>query len=94
MPMFSVRAWSPVLVVVSMVLFSRLVDRLNGPQISSVLNSIGDSGRETIAAMFQPVDDDAATSTTCSIPFDAENSAPPRADVAISRRAAHGIDVR
>jgi uncharacterized membrane protein len=75
-PMFSVMLVA-VLVVVSMVLFSRLVDRLNGLQISSVLNSIGDSGRETIAAMFQPVDDDAATSTTCSIPFDADKLGPP-----------------
>ena len=43
-----------VLVIVSMMLFAGLVQRLNELQINNVLYAIGDSGREVIRTMFQP----------------------------------------
>lgn len=45
------------LLVISMVLFARLVQSLNNLQISNVLHTIGDRGREVIAAMFERVDE-------------------------------------
>jgi uncharacterized membrane protein len=44
-----------VLVIASMLLFARLVERLNDLQINSVLCIIGDSGRDVIKTMFQPL---------------------------------------
>jgi uncharacterized membrane protein len=45
------------LVILSMVLFARLIQRLNDLQISSVLKTIGDRGREVIREMFQRLDE-------------------------------------
>ena len=44
-----------VLVIASMLLFARLVERLNDLQINNVLCIIGDSGRAVIKTMFQPL---------------------------------------
>ena len=55
-PMFSVLLVGT-LVIGSMLLFARLVERLNDLQINNVLYAIGDSGREVIGAMFQPSDE-------------------------------------
>ncbi len=46
-----------VMIVVSMLLFSRLVQRLNDLQITSVLRLIGDKGREVIRDMFQHLEE-------------------------------------
>ena len=51
------------LVILSMLLFARLIQRLNDLQISSVLKTIGDRGRKTIRQMFQRLDE-ASDSTT------------------------------
>jgi uncharacterized membrane protein len=48
------------LVILSMVLFARLIQRLNDLQISSVLKTIGDRGREVIREMFQRLDEASA----------------------------------
>lgn len=53
-PMFSVLVVG-FLVIFSMILFARMVERLNELQINNVLYSIGDSGRDVIRAMFQPL---------------------------------------
>jgi uncharacterized membrane protein len=45
------------LVIVSMVLFARLIQRLNDLQISSVLQTIGERGRAVVRDMFQRLDD-------------------------------------
>src|SRR5215475_5470751 len=45
------------LVILSMVLFARLIQRLNDLQISSVLKTIGDRGRAVIRSMFQRLDE-------------------------------------
>jgi uncharacterized membrane protein len=47
-----------ILLVTSMLLFSRLVQRLTDLQITSVLQLIGDKGREVIREMFRHLDDD------------------------------------
>jgi uncharacterized membrane protein len=59
-PMFSVLL-VVVLVIISMILFSRLVERLNDLQISNVLHLVGDKGREIIRQMFEPRDKRAIT---------------------------------
>jgi uncharacterized membrane protein len=46
-----------VLVVLSMVLFARLIQRVNDLQISSVLKAIGDKGRAVISDIFQRLDE-------------------------------------
>jgi uncharacterized membrane protein len=46
-----------ILIVVSMLMFSRLMHRLNDLQISNVLNLIGDEGRAVIADMFGRLSD-------------------------------------
>ena len=43
-----------ILIIVSMLLFSRLMQRLGDLQISNVLHLIGDQGRAVIADMFRP----------------------------------------
>jgi uncharacterized membrane protein len=53
-PMFSVLLVG-VLVIVSMLLFAQMVERLNDLQISHILQAIGDSGRGVIKAMFVPL---------------------------------------
>jgi uncharacterized membrane protein len=45
-----------ILLIVSMLLFSRLIQRLTDLQITSVLQLIGDKGREVIREMFQRFD--------------------------------------
>ena len=45
------------LVILSMLLFARLIQRLNDLQISSVLTTIGDRGRKTIREMFERLDE-------------------------------------
>jgi uncharacterized membrane protein len=45
------------LVILSMLLFARLIQRLNDLQISSVLKTIGDKGRATIREMFERLDE-------------------------------------
>ncbi len=47
------------LVILSMLLFARLIQRLNDLQISSVLKTIGGHGRAVIREMFQRLDEDA-----------------------------------
>ena len=49
-----------VLLIVSMLLFSRLVQRLNDLQITSVLQLIGDKGRDVIRETFRQFDDKTA----------------------------------
>ena len=49
------------LVILSMVLFARLIQRLNDLQISSVLKTIGDRGRKVIREMFQRLDEASAS---------------------------------
>jgi uncharacterized membrane protein len=56
-----------VLVILSMVLFARLIQRLNDLQISSVLKTIGDRGRATIRDMFRRLDE-AAERTGAAAP--------------------------
>jgi uncharacterized membrane protein len=51
------------LVILSMLLFARLVQRLNDLQISSVLKTIGDRGRAVIRDMFQRLDEETAENT-------------------------------
>jgi uncharacterized membrane protein len=46
-----------VLIVVSMLMFSRLMQRLSDLQISNVLHLIGDEGRAVIGEMFEPIGD-------------------------------------
>ena len=55
-PLFSVLL-VVVMVIVSIVLFSLLVQRLNDLQISNVLHFVGDKGREVIRQMFRRLDD-------------------------------------
>jgi uncharacterized membrane protein len=55
-PFFSV-VLVVVMLVVSMLLFSRLVQNLNDLQITNVLHSIGDRGRTVIRDMFQRLDE-------------------------------------
>jgi uncharacterized membrane protein len=62
-----------VLLVVSMLLFARLVQRLTDLQVTSVLHLIGDKGRELIREMFARLDE---------IPTDAAGGRPNRAAVA------------
>jgi uncharacterized membrane protein len=66
-----------ILIIVSMLLFARLMQRLSDLQISNVLHLIGDQGRAVIAGMFRRLGDrqeakqdpvarlDAATQTLC-----------------------------
>src|SRR5215470_3210729 len=49
-----------VMLIFSMVLFSRLVQRLSDLQITSVLHLIGDKGREVIRETFRQLDDKSA----------------------------------
>ena len=46
-----------IMLILSMLLFSRLVQRLTDLQVTSVLQLIGDKGREVIRSMFVRVDD-------------------------------------
>jgi uncharacterized membrane protein len=46
-----------ILIVVSMLLFARLMQRLNDLRITNVLHLIGDQGRAVIANMFRRLDD-------------------------------------
>jgi uncharacterized membrane protein len=55
-PMFSVLSVS-VLLILSVLLFSSLVQRLRGLQITSVLQRVGDRGRLVIREMFQHLDE-------------------------------------
>jgi uncharacterized membrane protein len=55
-PMFSVLAVS-VLLILSVLMFSSLVERLRGLQITSVLQQVGDKGRRVIREMFQRLDE-------------------------------------
>ncbi len=49
------------LIIVSMIVFSRLMQRLNDLQISNVLHLIGDRGRAVISDMFRHLDDRSAS---------------------------------
>jgi uncharacterized membrane protein len=64
-PMFSVMLVG-VLVIVSMILFARMVERLNELQINNVLYSIGDGGRDVIKTMFQPLKHQRASTDTAA----------------------------
>jgi uncharacterized membrane protein len=61
------------LVIFSMILFARMVDRLNELQINNVLYSIGDGGRDVINSMFHPLThkrENASSGTATSfVPF-------------------------
>jgi uncharacterized membrane protein len=54
-PLFST-AVVAILLIISMLLFARLVQRLIDLQVTSVLQSIGDKGREVIREMFDDID--------------------------------------
>jgi uncharacterized membrane protein len=54
-PMFSVLSVG-VLLILSVLLFSSLVQRLRGLQITNVLQQVGDKGRQVIHQMFQRLD--------------------------------------
>jgi len=54
-PLFS-SILAAAMLMLSVLLFSRLVQRLSDLQIANVLHMIGDKGREVIRDMFQPVD--------------------------------------
>jgi uncharacterized membrane protein len=56
-----------VMLVVSMLLFSRLVQRLNDLQITSVLRLIGHKGREVLDNMFRHLDENPATEANATI---------------------------
>ena len=43
------------LIIVSLFLFSKLIQRLSDLQISNVLHSIGDRGRAVICELFPPL---------------------------------------
>lgn len=66
-----------IMLVVSMLLFARLVQRLTDLQITSVLHLIGDRGRSVIQELFPEADDNLPTCVrqTGSAPFDAEPKA-------------------
>jgi uncharacterized membrane protein len=59
-----------VLVILSMVLFARLIQRLNDLQISSVLKAIGDKGRAVIRDIFQRLDEVSTTKGLAASPLD------------------------
>ena len=46
-----------IMIIISMLMFSRLMQRLGDLQISNVLHLVGDQGRAVIADMFQRLDD-------------------------------------
>jgi uncharacterized membrane protein len=46
-----------IMIIVSMLLFSRLMQRLGDLQIGNVLHLLGDQGRAVIGKMFRPLDD-------------------------------------
>jgi uncharacterized membrane protein len=50
-----------IMIIVSMLLFSRLVQRLGDLQIGNVLHLLGDQGRAVIGEMFRRLDDSSAT---------------------------------
>jgi hypothetical protein len=52
------------LLVLTVILFSRLIQRVNDLQITNVLNIIGDRGREVIREMFQKLDERTAPGDT------------------------------
>jgi uncharacterized membrane protein len=75
-PLFSVLL-VVVLLVLSMLLFSRLVQSLNDLQITSVLHAIGDRGRAVIRDMFQRLDErSAAEAPTTKDAADAQDLGP------------------
>ena len=49
-----------IMIIVSMLLFSRLMQRLGDLQIGNVLHLVGDQGRAVIGEMFRPLDDASA----------------------------------
>ena len=49
-----------ILIIVSMIMFSRLMQRLSDLQISNVLHLIGDQGRVVIRDMFPRLEQEAA----------------------------------
>src|SRR5215213_3448495 len=62
-PLFSVLL-VVVMVIVSIVLFSILIQRLNDLQISNVLHFVGDKGREVIREMFRRLDETSVAQKT------------------------------
>jgi len=62
-PLFSVLL-VVVMVIVSIILFSLLVQRLNDLQISNVLHFVGDKGREVIREMFRRLDETSVAQKT------------------------------
>ena len=58
-----------VMLIYSMFLFSRLVQRLTDLQITSVLQLVGDKGREVIRDMFQRLDEQPAAESKRGIEF-------------------------
>lgn len=65
-PMISVYLVA-VLVIVSALLFAKLIDRLNDLQINNVLHSIGDGGRDVIQTMFRPLNGQAPPPATVPV---------------------------
>ncbi len=52
------------MIIFSMLMFARLMQRLGDLQIGSVLHLIGDQGRDVIAKMFRPQDEGSASAAT------------------------------
>jgi len=49
-----------IMIIISVLLFSRLMQRLGDLQIGNVLHLLGDQGRAVIGEMFRPLDDASA----------------------------------
>ena len=54
-----------IMIVVSMLLFARLMQRLGDLQIGNVLHLLGDQGRAVIGEMFRRLDDASAAPRSC-----------------------------
>ena len=61
-PAFSPSLLVGALIIVSLFLFSKLIQRLGDLQISNVLHSIGDRGRAVISELFPPIAEGATPS--------------------------------
>ena len=70
------------LVILSMLLFARLIQRLNDLQITSVLKTIGDRGRAVIRDMFQRLDEASAEGASGQTSVEASSLGPATQTVA------------
>jgi uncharacterized membrane protein len=84
------------LVILSMVLFARLIQRINDLQISNVLKTIGDRGRATIRTMFQRLDEAPAREQAAPASADESRLGPATQTITYSGepRAIAELDIR